>query len=167
MPAPNGCCWRWRWCGHQLWRGKLALEHHPVFGVLAVRLSWPGCVCCRRLRAIRWQAWRAGLPMGGILLAILLCTKPGRCNTPAPATRRFDQPVPGATPCRRMAAWPPPGRAHLGAGGPVLAGRAAHWRQRYVFFRRRRADAAGRRVARLGVLAETTPADANPPPPRR
>lgn len=52
---------------------KLALEHYPVFGVLAVRFILAGLCLLPALRAIRWQAWRAGLPMGGILLAILLC----------------------------------------------------------------------------------------------
>jgi drug/metabolite transporter (DMT)-like permease len=44
-----------------------------VFGVLAVRFILAGLCLLPALRAIRWQAWRAGLPMGGILLAILLC----------------------------------------------------------------------------------------------
>ena len=52
---------------------KLALEHYPVYGVLAVRFILAGLCLLPALRAIRWQAWRAGLPMGGILLAILLC----------------------------------------------------------------------------------------------
>ena len=44
-----------------------------MFGVLAVRFILAGLCLLPALRAIRWQAWRAGLPMGGILLAILLC----------------------------------------------------------------------------------------------
>lgn len=48
---------------------KLALEHYPVYGVLAVRFILAGLCLLPALRTVRWQAWRAGLPMGGILLA--------------------------------------------------------------------------------------------------
>ena len=43
---------------------KLALEHYPVYGVLAVRFILAGLCLLPALRTTPWQAWRVALLMG-------------------------------------------------------------------------------------------------------
>jgi hypothetical protein len=66
---------------------KGALAFYPVLGFLAVRflltavLLAPACV--RATPAQRRDAWRAGLPLGGLLLAIFVCETYGVAHTQA------------------------------------------------------------------------------------
>ena len=62
---------------------KLALAYYPVLGLLAVRFVLAALCLSPSLRHAPRSAWRAGVPMGGILLAILLCETYGLAHTSA------------------------------------------------------------------------------------
>jgi hypothetical protein len=66
---------------------KGALAFYPVLGFLAVRFLLTAVllapVCVRATPAQRRDAWRAGLPLGGLLLAIFVCETYGVAHTQA------------------------------------------------------------------------------------
>lgn len=62
---------------------KQAVTFYPVLGFLAVRFGLTFLLLVPYLRGEGRQAWRAGLPTGGLLLAIFLCETTGVSLTSA------------------------------------------------------------------------------------